>query len=175
MNKADKHYRQIRRGQLGFSLVEVLVTLAVISIGVLGHVSFQRLVYRDTGLASTRNVAAEMAAAKLEDLRGYSQLDSELGNFAFQDITDNTGGILGNGTVTVGNTEFTRSWTTTNYYYTTALAAPTTTVPTGSPLPDFKAVTVTIGWLDVTGNAQSLNVSTHIAAVDPALAARIYR
>lgn len=161
--------------QQGFSLVEVLITLVVISIGVLGHVSFQKLVYRDTSLAATRNVAAEMASAKLEDLRGFSVLETEIGRFAFEDIADNAGGGQGNGTVSVGNTEFTRSWTTTDYYYSSDLAAPTTSVPAGSPLPDFKAVTVTIGWQDTGGNAQTLNISTHIAGVDPALAARIYR
>ena len=163
-----------KQKQRGFSLVEVMVTMVVISIGVLGHVSFQRIVYRDTGLAGTRNVASELASEKLEDLRGYSILGSDIGSFAFEDIGSNAGGSLSNGTVTVGNTDLTRSWTVTNYYYTTDLAAPSTTVPTGSPLPDFKAVTVTIGWQDVTGAAQSLTVSTHIAGIDPSKAARIY-
>lgn len=163
-----------KQKQRGFSLVEVMVTMVVISIGVLGHVSFQRVVYRDTGLAGTRNVASELAAEKLEDLRGYATLGSETGVFAFEDIASNAGGSLGSGTVTVGSTDLTRSWTVTNYYYTTDLAAPSTTVPTGSPLPDFKAVTVTIGWADVTGAAQSLTVSTHIAGIDPSKAARIY-
>ena len=156
-------------------MVEVLITLVVISIGVLGHVSFQKLVYRDTGLAAARNVAAEIASAKLEDLRGFWVLETEVGSFAFQDIANNAGGSLATGSVTVGNTVFTRSWTVTDYYYDAALSAPTTTVPAGSPLPDFKAVTVTVGWIDTSGDAQSLSVTTHIAAVDPALAARIYR
>lgn len=161
--------------QRGFSLIEVMVTLVVISIGVLGHVSFQRLVFRDTGESGMRNVASELAAEKLEDLRGFSRLDTKAGSFAYQDIANNAGGSLATGTVSVGNTQFTRSWTTTNYYYSTDLSAPTTTVPTGSPLPDFKAVTVTISWTDVSGDAQSLSVVTHIAGVDPSAAGRIFR
>lgn len=161
--------------QRGYSLIEVLVTMAVISVGVLGHVSFQRLVYRDTGLAGTRNVAAELAAEKLEDLRGFSTLYTAPGSFAFQDIGANSGGGLASGNVTVGNTQFTRSWTVTDYYYSTELAAPTTSTPPGSPLSDFKSVTVTIGWSDFTGEVQSLTVTTHIAGVNPAVAARIYR
>ena len=164
-----------KQTQQGFSLVEVMVTMAVISIGVLGHVSFQKVVYRDTGLAAARNVASELAAEKLEDLRGFSVLDSKVGRFAFEDIAANSGGSLNNGAVTVGNTDLTRSWTVTNYYYATDLAAPTTTVPAGGPLPDFKAITVTIGWQDVTGEAQTLSVSTHIAGIDPAASGRIYR
>ncbi len=163
----------IKNRQQGFSLVEVMVTMAVISIGILGHVSFQKVVYRDTGLAGMRNVANELAAEKMEDLRGYSVLETTTGKFAFQDIGTNAGGSLANGTVTVGITNMTRSWTVTNYYYTSDLSPPTTTVPTGSPLPDFKAVTVTIGWQDTTGVAQTLSVTTHIARVDPALASRI--
>ncbi|MGB1580805.1 MAG: type IV pilus modification PilV family protein [Nevskiales bacterium] len=161
-------------GQDGFSLIEILITLVVISIGVLGHMSFQKVVYRDTGLAATRNVAAELGVTKLEDLRGFSVLETEIGRFAFEDIGSNSGGSLPNGNITVGNTEYTRSWTATDYYYVTDLAVPTTTVPAGSPLPDFKQVTVTIGWMDTTGVAQSWSVSTHIAAVDPSIAARIY-
>lgn len=162
------------RRHAGYSLVEVMITLVVIAIGVLGHVSFQRIVYRDTGLAGTRNVAAELAGEKIEDLRRYSVLETAIGSFAFQDIANNVGGTVPSGTLTVGHTDYSRSWTVTNYYYTTELAAPVTTAPAGNPLPDFKAVTVTIGWNDVSGVAQTLSVSTHIAAVDPAIAARIF-
>lgn len=163
------------RPEQGFSLVEVMVTLVVLSIGILGHVSFQKIVHRDTGLSGTRNVASNMAAEKLEDLRAFSVLKTTAGSFAYEDIATNAGGSLANGTVTVGNADLTRSWTVTDYYYDSDLSAPTTSVPTGSPLPDFKAVTVTISWQDVDGQAQSVIVTTHIARVDPAVAARVYR
>lgn len=161
--------------QQGFGLVEVLITLVVIAIGILAHISFQRLVFRDTNSAEARSNAVELAAEKLEDLRGFSQLETESGKFAYQDIANNAGGTLGQGTTVIGNTTYNRSWSVKNWYYTAPGTAPTQTVPTGSPLPGFKQITVTVQWVDVEGNAESLNLHSTIAGLDPARASRIYQ
>jgi type IV pilus assembly protein PilV len=49
--------------QLGFSLIEVLVSLVIVSIGLLGIAKMQALAYSSTGVAGKRSIAAIQAAS----------------------------------------------------------------------------------------------------------------
>lgn len=51
------------RGERGFSLIEVLVALIVVSIGLLGIAKMQAIAYSSTGVASKRSLAAIEAAS----------------------------------------------------------------------------------------------------------------
>jgi len=53
----------------GFSMVEVLVALAVISVGLLGVAKIQALAYASTGTASVRSLAAIEAASLASAMR----------------------------------------------------------------------------------------------------------
>ena len=162
--------------QRGFSLFEVLVTLLVITGGLLAYVAMQRGVFREANLSSGRVAATELALAKMEDLRSFTQLYTTAGQFAYQDIAANAGGslALANGSlafpsVTVDNIAFNRSWAVTNYWYTAVNSAPTTTAPAGNPQPSFRLVTVTITWTDQNNVGQTLALPGIIAGVEPQL------
>ncbi len=64
-------FRRVRShaGAPGFSLVEVLVTLIVLSIGLLGVAKLQALAYSSTGTASVRSLAAIQAASLASAMR----------------------------------------------------------------------------------------------------------
>jgi type IV pilus assembly protein PilV len=47
----------------GFSLIEVLVSLVIVSVGLLGIAKMQALAYASTGVASKRSIAAIQAAS----------------------------------------------------------------------------------------------------------------
>ncbi|MDH3419048.1 MAG: type IV pilus modification protein PilV [Gammaproteobacteria bacterium] len=64
--------RHLRRGQSGLSLVEILVTTVVFSIGLLGVTGLNAISQRASFEAVQRSVASELAYALLEDLRGNS-------------------------------------------------------------------------------------------------------
>mgnify|MGYP001557452415 CR=1 FL=1 len=172
-----------RRFQSGFSLIEILITLVVVTLGVMAHVTFQHVTLHEAGLSTSRAKAAELALEKIEDLRAFGCLNTGGCSFAFQDIATNLGGTLNAGTLvlpanaafTVDNSTYTRTWTVTSYWYTATNSAPVTTAPTGAPLPSLIGVTVTISWTDTNGNPQALSLSTLIAGADPALAAREYQ
>ena len=157
-------------------MVEVLITLLVIAVGVLAHVSLQRTAFRESGLSRNLVAAAELGERKIEDLRNYTRLTTTSGQPAFQDIATNTGGGMPSGSVAVRNTTYTLNWSVTNYWYTGTSNAPVTTAPSGSPppLPSFKRVTVTVSWTDQEGVARNFNLYTIIAAVDPADAGHVY-
>lgn len=60
------------RGQNGISLVEVLVTTVVFSIGLLGVTGLNAISQRASFEAVQRSVASELSYALLEDMRGNS-------------------------------------------------------------------------------------------------------
>jgi type IV pilus assembly protein PilV len=64
--------RHLRRGQSGISLIEILVTTVVFSIGLLGVTGLNAISQRASFEAVQRSVASELAYALLEDLRGNS-------------------------------------------------------------------------------------------------------
>ena len=63
---------RLRRGQSGLSLIEVLVTTVVFSIGLLGVTGLNAVSQRASLEAVQRSVASELAYALLEDMRGNS-------------------------------------------------------------------------------------------------------
>lgn len=157
-------------------MVEVLVTLVVVAVGVLAHVSLQRTAFRESGISRNLVAAAELAERKIEDLRSYTRLNTAAGQTAYQDIATNAGGSVTSGSISVRNTVYTLNWAVTDYWYTGTNSAPVTAAPSGSPppLPSFKRVTVTVTWTDREGAARNFNLYTVIAAVDPAEAGHVY-
>jgi type IV pilus assembly protein PilV len=162
------------RARNGFTLIEVLITLLVITSGLLAYVAMQRGVFREANLSTGRVAATELAMAKLEDLRSFTALKTTTGLFAYQDIASNVGGSLPSGTVVVDNISFNRSWTASNYWYPGSNSAAVTTAPTGNPLPSYKLVTVTITWIDQNGESPSLALTGIVAAMDPARVSTIF-
>lgn len=67
------------RLQHGFSLVEVLVTLLIFKIGLLGALVSQSLAIRQVQDATQRTVAVALSNALLNDLRANQQLAAVLG------------------------------------------------------------------------------------------------
>jgi type IV pilus assembly protein PilV len=61
--------RAARARQSGFTLVEVLVSLIIISVGLLGIAKIQSLAYSSTGTAGARSVAAIEAASLASAMR----------------------------------------------------------------------------------------------------------
>jgi type IV pilus assembly protein PilV len=59
----------VRKAEAGFSLVEVLVAMLIISIGVLGIVALQSLALRNTGSSMERSQAVIQTYSYLEILR----------------------------------------------------------------------------------------------------------
>lgn len=159
----------------GFSLIEVLIALAVLAVGLAAVAKFQASVFEYSAGAKERAIAARLAEEKIADLRYYEVLPATAGKIAYQDIATNAGGTLPSGTVTISNVDYSRSWTVANYYYPITGLTPiygvpaTTTVPSPAPAyPHFKRVTVTIQWTDQNNDTQKVEVSTIISAHDPA-------
>lgn len=70
MTQAHRNgFSSARAGARGFSLVEILVSLIIIAVGLLGIAKIQALAYASTGTASLRSLAAIEAASLASAMR----------------------------------------------------------------------------------------------------------
>ncbi len=156
----------------GFSLLEVLIAVAVLAFGLLALTSLQASLVRNSAQAKARSVGLSVAKDRLEELRAYRTIDEYLTG-----ITDTAPT-----SVTVGQTVYTVRTTVTRYGYETdpdnnpltndgrfvAVAN-----ETADPAPgfvdenEFKRVSVKVGWVDASGDDQFVLLEDAIGSVAP--------
>ncbi len=130
--------------QRGFTLLEALVSVAVLSLGMLSVAKLHSDLMASSGLSKARTEAVQLAESELEQLRNM-MLESQ-----FNAITDVTGGAA----VTV---------TGTNATFTLQREVTDATAPTR------KNIAVTVSWNDPKEGTQTVRVSGLLAWNDPAL------
>ena len=179
-----------RRQVRGFSLIEVLVAAAVLSVGLLALATLQISLVRTSADSKAYTVALGLAKDKLEELRTFAEVR---GVRSYQALTDGTD-APGN----VGGVEYARGWTVSRYVYNrdpdgnpaTAdrafLAYATDTGDTPNPFNgntatgwvddnEFKRIAVRVTWVDSTGNSQTVALEDAVASLAPSDSALISR
>lgn len=158
----------------GFSLIEVLVSVVVMSFGLLSLAALQSTLFKSGGESRAQSVALSMASEKLEYFDGYRD------RAEFQGFTDGN-----DAAVTVDGISYTRSWTLDRYAYPTPtviapnpsftkLASDTGETPAGYVSNnEFKRIQVKVAWTDVTGASQEVALESAIAALSPQDTAKI--
>ncbi len=82
--KQSRHVEVSHRRARGFSMVEVLVSLIIIAVGMLGLAKMQALAYASTGVASQQSIAALEAASLASAMRANRNYWSTLTtNFSY--------------------------------------------------------------------------------------------
>jgi Tfp pilus assembly protein PilV len=143
MNRTPFTVGERRRRHGGFTLIEAMIALLVMSFGMLALVGLQSVFSRNGDLAKQRTEAVRLAQQRLEELRSFG---SEAAWTA-----------LAGGADTV----------TTNALYTrTATLA-------GASTDMWRAATVTVTWTDRAGEAQEVRLDSVISRTDPASAGYI--
>lgn len=162
------------RHQKGIGLLEVLVAAAVFALGVMAVVKLQGEFLKGGSEADARAIAVQLAQQKLDDLRRFGT--SGANSFAFTDIANDAGGTIAsdastsNGVNAIGNTDYSLGWAVTDYYFSGTPASQTpTTTPSGNVAQ--KRITITVGWTDQAGNAQSVQLSDILNSMAPTTAA----
>jgi type II secretory pathway pseudopilin PulG len=158
----------MRRRIAGFSLIEVLVSVAVMSFGLLSLAALQSNLFKSGTESRAQSIALAMASEKIEYFEGYRD------RAEFQGFTDGT-----DAAVTVDGISFTRSWTIQRYAYPeptedvpapsfALLASDTGETPTGYVSNnEFKRVQVKVAWADATGTTREVALESAIAALSP--------
>jgi len=161
--------------QRGFSLIEVMLAVLVLSIGILAVSKLQTSLIRSGSDANHRTVAASIAQRKINDLRRFVYLTtSEIStpiewdsltvnsvtslkyplSLAFTNIETNKGGRIQAGDILNGNDIYSLRWTSDSYTYptTNAIAA----LAGVSDEIAFKRVHVVVEWDGVGNNTNNV-------------------
>ena len=110
--------------QSGFTLLEVLIAISILTVGLLGVAQMQIMGIQGNYFSGNTTAALTLAEEKMEDLLGKSYTDAELTNGNHPDTnnpideTGQAGGI------------YTRTWVVAN----------------NTPITDTKTVTVSVSW-----------------------------
>lgn len=155
------HFQQ-RTRQAGFTLIEALIALLVMSFGMLALAGMQMTMTRSSDVAKQRSEAVRLAQLKIEELRSFDGVTA--GTFTYG--TNVVGSTAPHETIcptcaapldATTNTTFTRSWTVTRSDGVTAATATDAQ----------KWINVLVTWTDRTNQAQQVRLQSVIARNDP--------
>lgn len=170
------------RKATGFSLIEVLVSVVVLSFGILALTALQSNLIKASADAKAQSVALALAKDRLEKMRAFSTIPQYLAITSGSDTINDTNGGLGGVTGNLGGLNFTRSWTVKRYATTvgsstfTEYANLTGALPnTYAPNREFKTAQVTVRWADASGQNQYVVIEDAIAGLDPNDSTRLQR
>jgi type IV pilus modification protein PilV len=146
----------------GFTLIEALVALLIMSFGLLTLAALQITLSRNADLARQRGEATRLAQERMECLRSYTQIGTAPGApcgqtaapiaTAWNDLAN------GNDTVATNNTNYARSWT----------VASANGAPPAAAADLMHFVSVTVAWKDRANEAQTVELHSEISRSDPA-------
>lgn len=141
----------MRRGQLGVSLVEAIVAMAVMAFGMLAVVGLQSTMRQNSDIAKQRSEAVRIAQEAVEDWRSFSTIPTTPSQTSFADIATAADQIV--------------TGYTTNTAYTLQRSV------SGGLAAGMDQIRVNVSWQDRAGDTQAVQLSSIIAAADPALSA----
>lgn len=147
-----KSMKTIRRGQLGFTLVEALISLLIMGFGILSLAGMQAVLSRTADDAKQRTEAVRLAQEKIEQFRSYTGIASTVVGQGTVNTTALNWNALAGGTDSMTtNAAYTRTWTIS-----------------GASVDPMRGLTVSVAWTDRAGEAQTVALSSVLSKTDPA-------
>lgn len=133
------------KSNIGMTLIEVLIALAILATGVIVLVKFQGDLLRNVSQSQQQSEAMVIAEGKMDELRNYSVIETTGGATAYDDISSGTSSVVGN------NVTYTLTWTVTNV-----------------SSPPHKSIRVTVSWTDSGNKSESITLDSIVSPSDPA-------
>jgi len=128
----------------GLSLIELVVTLLILTMGVAALIKFQANYFYYYDVAKQKAEALVIAKNKLEVLRTFQVIATTTGFVAYNDIVSGTANTTGT------NATYTNTWTVTTF-----------------TTPNYKTVAMVVTWADRRGVNQSVALDSIISQTDP--------
>lgn len=150
----------------GFTLLEIMIAILIISIGLTALANLQGKLTRYSTIAKQRTLAMNLAEQQIETMQSfYTMADTGVDactavQTGFDDLeTCSTGN-----TVSAGNMQFTSSWTVAPYVQNADGTTQAYTSESGNLRPDLKLVTIKVAWVDGQGSSQDIKLSDIVDA-----------
>jgi Tfp pilus assembly protein PilV len=141
-----------KRRQVGFTIIEALISLVIMGFGILSLAGMQTSLSRNTDVAKQRSEAVRLAQEKIEIFRSYTGIDATVVDQGITSTTALNWNVLDGGTDTITtNAAYTRTWTLGGV--------------SDDPM---RGLTVGVAWTDRAGEAQTVSLSTVLSKTDPA-------
>jgi Tfp pilus assembly protein PilV len=135
-----------RKRRQGFGLIEILVTLGILTVGILGVATLHGVLTRQSGDNKARAEAMTIAQSRIEDMRNYTNLARD--ETAFNLLYADTVGFANSTTINGINAVFTRSENI-------------------STLASGKDIVVNVAWTGADGAAENVVLATELVFVSP--------
>jgi type II secretory pathway pseudopilin PulG len=173
--------KKYMKKSFGFSLIEVMLAVFVLSIGILAVAKFQGSLLQSGSNTKAKTAALTLAQQKIDDLRGFGQIEvgSDCGGgtdpctwsdftpaelatkqMAYVYIDDNKGGRF------APNTTFNLAFNNENYQRIWEVKD---NIDEPEKLDSMKWVKVSVAWQDQNGDTQTVSLESLIPAISPAL------
>lgn len=121
--------------QQGIALLEVLIAFVIVMVSIAALYQLHNKYLRNEINSSERLTALNIAEGKLNDLRNFGSLSVSAGVPAYDDIGNNTGGVITSGSKSVGTGVYNLTWNTVDNSST-------------------KDVTITVSWNNAADQVQ---------------------
>ncbi|MGL5660438.1 MAG: type IV pilus modification PilV family protein [Aeromonas sp.] len=148
--------------QNGFGLLEILVTIVVLGVAVVGLVTLSKSALSASQDGKRYEVAMRIAESKIDELRNFNSLViATAPHTAYNNI------VSGNATKILSKDSYSLVWTVNNQYWNSATAAWEGVAPTGYLLnyPGRKQVATTVSWVNSKGNNISIFLTGYISPI----------
>jgi len=158
--------------QGGFGLLEVMITVIVMSVALLALGGLHTQIIKSANNAKLEAVGTSLAMQKMDDLRSYGATSAD-SSFTFDTIGNATGGNGGNSIVSDANVSFNRSWFSTSMYICGDSAPSTSNCSPAKTSPDMKVLNVSVTWTDTENIPQSVAMQSIISFTETGAAKSI--
>lgn len=147
--------------QKGFGLLEILITLVVLGVGVVGLVAMSKSALTVSQDGRRYETAMRLAESKLDEFRNFNGVMTATAPLtAYNQITS------ASAAVTLSGEPYSLAWTVTNQYLNGSTWQGT--APAGYRLsyPGRKAVAVNVGWSDSEGQSHTLQLVGNVSPIE---------
>ncbi|HSM68326.1 MAG TPA: prepilin-type N-terminal cleavage/methylation domain-containing protein, partial [Xanthomonadales bacterium] len=150
----------------GFTLLEIMISVLIISVGLVALANLQTKLSRYSATAKQRTLAVNLAEQQIETMQAISVLGgtgagacaTEPG--AFDDLAACTSGI----TVDSGSGAFTMTWTVSEFLQNADGTTEAYVAAANLRRPDLKLITIKVAWVDGQGAQQDIELSDIVDA-----------
>lgn len=147
--------------QKGFGLLEILITLVVLGVGVVGLVAMSKSALTVSQDGRRYETAMRLAESKLDEFRNFNGVMTATAPLtAYNQITS------ASAAVTLSGEPYSLAWTVTNQYLNSSTWQGTAPVGYRLSYPGRKAVAVNVGWSDSEGQSHTLQLVGNVSPIE---------